>query len=470
MRLKIIQKTGFKKVFTEGCLSTTLNVLLLGMEIQKHVAFQNIEAAYSGDLTFWELMILGKLLPSIRLADSDFCPYTIPLNDFIATQVIENERVSDAVYKAASQLLERRIIWTYLDANGEMRQCQTTLLTSVDVLMSNNVLSLDVMIHPRLKPLILSFKSEKHTYDFLQLPFLKVCMSHRLYLLLLQNINQNLNSFTINLEKLKALLGISDKYTLYANLKIKILEEAQKRLLYDADIPFDFGEIKTGKKVTVIRFRIDRHLLLPTLENEPNEGSNANVPLAHHLPTPIQVEAPVLAVENTINTDLNKDLIQKISKKFGVTQRMLKKLAEDFSEQSLQQAVLLTEKAIEKKTIKGSPAGFFVEAVRQNYQATEEDEQAKRQAEARQKAERLAQIEAEQRQQREAFKKQEFEQERDEILEELSRNVILQQTISERIRYSIFHASFDITKTFEENLQNPSFVAAVLNFYKIIKK
>ncbi len=465
MRLKIIQKTGLKKVFTEGCLSNSINKLFLGMENQKQVVFQNIEAVYTGDLTFWELMILGKLLPSIRHADSDFCPYTIPLNDFIVTQVIENEGVSDAVYKATYQLLERRIIWTYLDANGEMRQCQTTLLTSVDVSMNNNILSLNVTIHPQLKSLLLSFKSDKHSYDFLQLPFLKMCMSHRLYLLLLQNITQNLNSFTINLEKLKGLLGISDKYALYANFKIKILEEAQKRLLHDADIPFDFGEIKTGKKVTAIRFRIDRHLLLPILENEPNDAV-----LLPYLPRPLQEEALVLDNEDTKNKVYNKDLILEISKKFGVTQRMLKKLAEDFSEQSLYQAVLLTEKAIEKGSIKGSAAGFFVEAVRQNYQVTEEDEQAKRQVEARQKAERLAQIEAEQRQQREAFKKQEFEQERDEILEELSRNETLQQTISERIRYSIFHASFDITKTFEENLQNPSFVAAVLNFYKIIKK
>ena len=136
----------------------------------------------------------------------------------------------------------------------------------------------------------------------------------------------------------------------------------------------------------------------------------------------------------------------------------------------MRQALLLTEKAIEKGIIKGSTAGFFVEAVRQNYQLPEEDEKEKRQAEALKKAEALAKIEEAQRQQKDNLKRQEFESERDAILEELAKSSDLQQTITERIRYSIFHSSYDISKTFKDNLENPSFLAAVLNFYKIVKR
>ncbi len=442
-----------------------INKLFLGMENQKQVAFQNIEAVYTENLTFWELMILGKLLPMVRLSDADFCDYPLPLNGFFEAQTIDNERVNNEISLAASRLLERKISWSYFDINGQIHQSQTTLLASVDFLTNVNLFSLDVTIHPKFKSLLMSLKSNAQTFDFLQLPFIKMCMSHRLYLLLLQNITQNLNSYTINLEKLKGLLDVSGKYSLYANFKIKILEEAQKKMLHDADIGFDFGEIKTGKKVTAIRFRIDRHPLLPIFENEPNEAL-----VIPDLTSPLIEEKPVLVIENTSKSPVEEDLKHKICEKFGVTRRMIKKLSEEFSQASLHQAMVLTEKAIEKGSIKGSAAGFFVEAVRQNYQVTEEDEQAKRQAEARQKAETLAQIEAEKRQQRESLRKQEFEQERDAILVELALSKTLQQTISERIRYSIFHASFDFTKSFDENLENPSFVAAVLNFYKIIKK
>ena len=433
------------------------------MENQKQSALPNIEAAYTGDLTFWELMILGKLLPMIRLSEANSCAFTLPLNDFYTAQNIENEAISQNILKAASKLLERKISWHYLDTNGQTHQCQTTLLTSIDFSTNINVFSLDVNIHQKFQSLLL--KSVVKPVNLLQLPFLKMSTSHRLYLLLLQSIGRNLNSFSISLEKLKVLLAVSGKYSLYANFKIKILEEAQKRLLQDADIRFEFGEIKTGKRVTALRFRIDHNPLLPIFENDIEEAVFEPV-FEKTEQNQVVISPPSVKEEVTFD----KDLMQQIIKKFGVTPRMVKKLSEDFSQESLQQAMVLTEKALEKGTIKGSAAGFFVEAVRQNYQVAEEDEEEKRQAEARQKAEKLAQMEAEKRQQRENLKKQEFEQERDAILEELSKDNALQQTIAERIRYSIFHASYDTSKSFDENLNNPSFLAAVLNFYRIIRK
>ncbi len=435
------------------------------MENQKQNALPNIEAAYAGDLTFWELMILGKLFQIMGFSNAGLYAFSIPLNDFYAAQTIGNETISLNILKAASKLLERKVKWTYLDDNEQIHECQTTLLTSTDFSTHNNNTTLEVNIHPKFKTLLLSLKSDAKSFDLLQLSFLKMNTSHRLYLILLQNIKRHLNSFIISLEKLKDLLAVSDKYSLYANFKIKILEEAQKRLLQDADIRFDFGEMKTGKRVSTLRFRIDHNSLLSFFDTNIEEA--VVMPVFENME---QNKAVISPPENKEEADFNRELIQQINKKFAVTPRMIKKLSENFSQQSLRQAMILTEKAIEKGSIKGSPAGFFVEAVRQNYQVTEEDEQEKRQMEVRKKAQKSAQMEAEQRQQRENLKKQEFEQERDAILEELAKDNALQQIIAERIRYSIFHASYDTSKSFIENLENPSFLAAVLNFYKIMKK
>ena len=376
-------KNWCKAVFTEGCLWNSINKLFLSMENQKQSTLPNIEAAYSGDLTFWELMIIGKLLPIIKGNNADSCTFFLPLNDFHSTQITEKETITLAILKAASKLLERKISWTHINSDGQTRQFQTTLLTSIDIETYQNLFSLEINIHPKFQSLLL--KSNAKSFDLLQLPFLNMSTSHRLYLLLLQNIHRNLNSFSISLEKLKVLLAISGKYSLYANFKIKILEEAQKRLLHEADVRFDFGEIKTGKRVTALRFRIEHNPLLPIFETDREEV--LIVPVFENIE---QSKVGVSSLENKEEATFDKDLIQQIIKKFGVTQRMIKKLSEDFSQQSLRQAMQLTEKAIEKGSIKGSPAGFFVEAVRQNYQAAEEDEQEKRQAEARQKAEKLA--------------------------------------------------------------------------------
>ena len=155
---------------------------------------------------------------------------------------------------------------------------------------------------------------------------------------------------------------------------------------------------------------------------------------------------------------------------------MLKKLVDDFPLETLQNAIVLTEKAIENGKIKGSAAGFFVEATRQNYQplgsntpSVKDDVEQKRQAEMRQKAKELAHIEKQEKQARDAVKKQDFEQERDVLLAELATDETLRNAVVERIKYSLFYLSYDETKTFEGNLENPSFLAAVLNFSKMIK-
>lgn len=430
------------------------------MKNQKQGKFQNIEAAYSENLSFLELIIFGRLYALMKPNDPDFCPYFLPLTDFLPA--IDG---FSAISNAAFRLLEHKIKWTYLDENAQEHLCQSNLLTSVDVSANIDAPNLVLTIHPYLQKALSAFKLDTKSLDFLQLPFLRMNTSLRLYTIILQNIQRNTNSFAIMLDKLKNLLNVADKYDLYANFKIKVLEEAQKRLLADANLVFEFGEIKTGKKVTAIRFRIEEYPLLPFFNIEENE--EIQLP---DVPNLEPEKAPIVVIETPIKTAIDTDLKQQIGKKLGVTQRMIRKLAEDFSEESLRQALVLTEKAIEKGSIKGSPAGFFVEAVRQNYQISEEDEQQKRQAEARQKAEIQAQIEAEQRMKRDALKKQEFEQERDAILQELTNNTALRQIIVDRIRYSIFHACYDVSKNFNQNLENPSFLAAVLNYYKIVKK
>jgi hypothetical protein len=430
------------------------------MENQKQVAFQNFEAVYTENLSFWELIVFGKLYALIKSNDLDFCAYTLALSDFILDPTVLFTSISDA----ASHLLERRIKATYLDDADEIHVCQINLLTSVDIFSKNNEPSLVLTIHPRLKVALLAFKAKSKPFDFLELPILRFGSSLRLFAFLLQNMPKCQNSFTIEVEKLKDILGVSDKYSLYANFKIKVLEHAQSRLLQSAQTSFHFGEIKSGKKVSAIRFRMDSHPLLSLLENDDNPVEQPPI-----LPKPKQEVVLKLEDDSPPKQPVNKDLIQKICEKIGVTQRMMRKLSEDFTEESLRQALVLTEKAIDKGSIKGSPAGYFVEAVRQNYQLPEEDEKEKKQVEALKKAEALAKIETEQRQLKENLKRQEFEMERDAILDELAKSSDLRQTITERIRYSIFHASYDISKSFNENLENPSFLAAVLNFYKIVR-
>ncbi|BDR68557.1 hypothetical protein K144316041_p10600 (plasmid) [Clostridium tetani] len=53
------------------------------------------------------------------------------------------------------------------------------------------------------------------------------------------------------------MIGAKGKsYNVYANLKNKVILQAQKELNEKTDIKFTFEEIKTGRKVTSIKFYI----------------------------------------------------------------------------------------------------------------------------------------------------------------------------------------------------------------------
>ncbi|MGG7153656.1 replication initiation protein, partial [Clostridium neonatale] len=69
--------------------------------------------------------------------------------------------------------------------------------------------------------------------------------------------NEYKKIWNIELEELKKLLGATEKsYSIYQNVKNRIILKAQKELKEKTDICFDFEEIKTGRKVTSIKFFI----------------------------------------------------------------------------------------------------------------------------------------------------------------------------------------------------------------------
>lgn len=68
---------------------------------------------------------------------------------------------------------------------------------------------------------------------------------------------QNIGFRTFKIEDLKALLGIEiGEYKLYGDFKRKILLKAQQEINCESELLIEFEEIKTGRKVTSIKFYI----------------------------------------------------------------------------------------------------------------------------------------------------------------------------------------------------------------------
>lgn len=103
-----------------------------------------------------------------------------------------------------------------------------------------------------LKPFLLELKKNFTAYQLQYIPKLKSGYSIRLYELLHQY--RSIGKRTFELDDLQKKVG--SNYPLYGNFKVKVLQKAQKDLKKCTNLAFVFSDIKTGRKVTSIRFTI----------------------------------------------------------------------------------------------------------------------------------------------------------------------------------------------------------------------
>lgn len=95
------------------------------------------------------------------------------------------------------------------------------------------------------------------SYELKNISGLRSQYSIRLYELLRQYLNTDLKERIIGLDELKAMLGIEKKqYERLNDFKRYVLEVAKKELPRKTDIAFTYMPLKTGRKVTSIRFLI----------------------------------------------------------------------------------------------------------------------------------------------------------------------------------------------------------------------
>ena len=118
--------------------------------------------------------------------------------------------------------------------------------------------------------------------------------SPRIYEILKCNEFKKQGYIDIEVKELRKLLRADNIYPLYADFKRKILLQTQKELKKISDISFDFEEIKTGRKVTSLRFYIH--------SNKSKKVSNSK-----------KIDA-IDEVSATVDEDIEIDIISEIKK------------------------------------------------------------------------------------------------------------------------------------------------------------
>ena len=119
---------------------------------------------------------------------------------------------------------------------------------------------LSVQFHPVLKSMYICLNKENPftIYELANTLKLRSIYSLRFYELLKQY--QKIGSRVISIKDIRNLFELTTtEYERYNDFKRKIIIQAQKELKEKTDISFEFEEIKTGRKVTSIKFYINQN-------------------------------------------------------------------------------------------------------------------------------------------------------------------------------------------------------------------
>jgi plasmid replication initiation protein len=202
------------------------------------------------------LKFITTLIAGIRRGDSVDEEYVFKVKDFKELTGLKRKDLYWAVKEAVRELLEKPLSiptpegfimcnWIsgghYVEEAGEVR----------------------FMIYPKLRPYLLEAQKKFLKYRLENILSLRSSYSIRLYEILKDWLEMysrygNKAERLISLKELREMLEIPKSYQ-YGNssgIKKRILEKAKKELEEHTDIIFEYEEIKTGRKVTHLKFII----------------------------------------------------------------------------------------------------------------------------------------------------------------------------------------------------------------------
>lgn len=287
----------------------------------------------SYDLSLEEQKVILILASMVQPTDDEFRTYKFRIADFLELLGIEDQSKYTEIPKITKGLMRK-----VLEIQEGDSLLQVAWLNSARYEKGSGEVIL--RFSPDLKPYMLQLKENFTQYQLGNVLNMKSKYSPRVYELLKANKFKKQGYIEIEITELRRLLRAEDIYPLYGDFKRFIIKKAQKELKKVSDISFEFQEIKTGRKVTSIKFYI-----------KSNKASDMKA---------IE-EISATSVEDAEKDDLIEKLLS-----YKIAYKQVKKLVEGYSQERIQRNI---EYALKEKSTKNNFAGFVVKAIEDDYAA-----------------------------------------------------------------------------------------------------
>lgn len=227
---------------------------------KKKVAVQSnalVNARY--DMTAFQKKILLYIIAKIQPDDKDFQNYTINVKDFVDEAEYKSKMLYDKLRKDTKALISK--VYEIEEPDGLL---QVSILAKAKYIKNKG--QIQVAFAPDLKPYLLQLKEQFTATPLRYVMSFKSAYSIRIYEMLQQF--KSTGYFIISIEELKHRLSLETKYKTYTLFKRRVIEQAQKEL-ENTDMAFSFNEIKKGRKVERLEFKV-----LPISEIVLDENQN----------------------------------------------------------------------------------------------------------------------------------------------------------------------------------------------------
>ena len=290
----------------------------------------------SYDLSLQEQKIILTLASMVQPQDTEFKEYEFKIKDFIELLGIKDQSKYTELPKITRELKKK-----VFDIREGTDIIQVSWLGGVRYKTKEGILILS--LDKGLKPYMLQLKELYTSYKIENILSLKSKYSIRFYEILKSNLFKK--NTEIELEELKEMVGSKEKsYSVYQNFKNKVINVAQKELKDKTDISFDYEEIKTGRKVTSIKFIINQNKKVKneiavtsteTIKGQQSIDDIANIQLVKNIVGNIKDDG-ALAIFNMANGNIKKikekySVVSKLKKVESLTGAMIQSIKEDWT-------------------------------------------------------------------------------------------------------------------------------------------
>ncbi|BDS15653.1 replication initiation protein [Aureispira anguillae] len=291
-----------------------------------------VEAAYN--FSIWEKRVYTILASLVDKKDPDFKSYRINIRDIIDFYECKSHDAYDRIREVPESLLTKNKIIKipYTTEEGHRRILKTHLITAVtepaedDNSAGNGYIELE--FHPRLKPFLLGLKRYL-CYDIKNT--IGISSVHTLRIFEFLKLHQYKKQHQITVHDLKVMLGLEEKHKKYGHFK-RVIVKAQKDIKKHTDIRFEFDEIKQGRAVYALNFKI---------------YDNGNVKAT----TSAMIEAEVTNVGNGYELFL-------IIRDWGITKETFNEFVRNYSIQHIKERIEYIQNAPKNNQIKNR-AGYL---------------------------------------------------------------------------------------------------------------